>query len=210
MNGLMLTQAAYARHRGCSKQYVGKLVKSGKIRLRDGRIDAVAADLALEENQQRPWQARARSSAEQDAFVDASATGEGVRGGVRRDGEEAVGPDGKPTQSQALRDKTLFEARRAELKYRKEAGQLLDIGQVEKAAQVIAERLVRDVDQLPHAADDLATAFASGGVPALRAALKRQARRLRQTLAESMALLVAASETDAGAGENDEGTDIAA
>jgi len=44
----LMTQAAYAKHRGCSKQNIGKLVKAGKIVLdENGMIDSVRADEEL-------------------------------------------------------------------------------------------------------------------------------------------------------------------
>lgn len=46
----MLTQADYAKRRGCSKVAVHKAVKSGRITLVDGKVDPAAAD--------RDWQAR--------------------------------------------------------------------------------------------------------------------------------------------------------
>lgn len=44
-----ISQAEYARRRGVSAQYISKLIKAGKLAARHGKIDAAAADRALEE-----------------------------------------------------------------------------------------------------------------------------------------------------------------
>lgn len=44
MNAELITQAEYARRRGCAKSAVAKAVKTGRIRLVDGLIDPVQAD----------------------------------------------------------------------------------------------------------------------------------------------------------------------
>ena len=46
----LITQAEYARRRGCSKVAVHKAIKTGKIALVDGLIDEAAADAAWERN----------------------------------------------------------------------------------------------------------------------------------------------------------------
>ncbi len=43
----LLSQSAYARKRGCSKQYVSLKVKDGTVKLLDGLVDSDAADKAL-------------------------------------------------------------------------------------------------------------------------------------------------------------------
>jgi len=45
-----LSQAAYARHIGHSRQYVSKLVRKGVIKTIEGKIDPQQADKALEDN----------------------------------------------------------------------------------------------------------------------------------------------------------------
>ena len=52
----LMTQAEYARHRGCSKVAVGKAVKAGRISLVNGLIDPVVADIQWKQN------SRARAS----------------------------------------------------------------------------------------------------------------------------------------------------
>lgn len=46
----LMTQAEYARHRQVSKQFIGKLVKTGRITLVDGKVDAALTDASLAQN----------------------------------------------------------------------------------------------------------------------------------------------------------------
>jgi hypothetical protein len=46
----LMTQAEYARHRGCSKVAVGKAVKAGRISLVNGQIDPDVADIQWQRN----------------------------------------------------------------------------------------------------------------------------------------------------------------
>jgi hypothetical protein len=60
---------------------------------------------------------------------------------------------------------------------------------------------VRDIDQLPTFADDLAAAVSRGGVAALRDELKKRARQLRETLKRSMTLIAGTDEDEAQEGQ---------
>lgn len=64
----LMTQAEYARHRGCSKVAVGKAVKAHRISLVNGQIDATVADIQ--------WQANTRARVSRSA---AQATGDSAR-----------------------------------------------------------------------------------------------------------------------------------
>lgn len=44
----LISQSEWARRQGFSKQYVGKLLKQGKIKLTDGKIDEYTANAELE------------------------------------------------------------------------------------------------------------------------------------------------------------------
>ena len=44
----LISQSEWARRQGFSKQYVGKLIKQGKIHLIDGMIDEYTANAELE------------------------------------------------------------------------------------------------------------------------------------------------------------------
>lgn len=45
----VMTQAQYARHRGKSPQYIGKLAKAGILVMRGRLVDAVASDAVLDD-----------------------------------------------------------------------------------------------------------------------------------------------------------------
>ena len=48
-NGPLMTQAQYARHRGKSPQYIGKLAKAGILVMRGRMVDATASDAVLDD-----------------------------------------------------------------------------------------------------------------------------------------------------------------
>lgn len=178
-----MSQVEYARHRGVSKQAVGKMIANNKIPVtfRDGRkrIDPAAADFALGENLERVDAGRDYPDLDLRPDVDKAST--------------------RSSSSGLTRAKTVSETYRAkiaELEYNERVGELLPIRDVQRAMERCAEMLVREVDQLPVHADDLATAFTRGGVAALRDALKERARGLRQTLSDNMRLTAAAEDDE--------------
>jgi len=44
----LMTQTAYAKHKGVSRQYINELVRDGVLRLKRGKIDRDEADMTLE------------------------------------------------------------------------------------------------------------------------------------------------------------------
>jgi phage terminase Nu1 subunit (DNA packaging protein) len=46
---ILMTQAQYARHRGKSPQYIGKLAKAGILVMRGRMVDAAASDAVLDD-----------------------------------------------------------------------------------------------------------------------------------------------------------------
>jgi len=162
MDGLV-TQAQYARHRGVTRQAVSKMVQAGRIPThgRQRLIDPAEADVALEDTN-----ARLRP-ADNLRLLEMPSVGVGSLTKMRT----------------AL---TGFEARRAELRLRKEMGQLLEVEDVTRSMQACGAVIVRAIDDLPNHADRLATAFTRAGVDAVRRELKDIARSVRETLAENM------------------------
>ncbi len=68
---ILMTQAQYARHRGKSPQYIGKLAKAGILVMRGRLVDAAASDAVLDDkpdgapsNQQPTTFAQARLARE--------------------------------------------------------------------------------------------------------------------------------------------------
>ncbi len=45
----LITQNAYAKQRGVSRQYISKLVKAGVIKLKKGKVDPAQADKGIED-----------------------------------------------------------------------------------------------------------------------------------------------------------------
>ena len=45
----LISQSEYARHRGKSRQYIGKLSKAGVLVMRNGKVDVAATDAVLDD-----------------------------------------------------------------------------------------------------------------------------------------------------------------
>lgn len=124
-----MTQAQYARHRGCSKVAVGKAVKAQRISLVNGLIDPAVADIQWKAN------SRARVSPtgppEQPSLLQAIA---------QMPGADAPTTDGY-TQSRNRREAA--EAEMAELKLAEQQGLLIRVDAV-KAALAAAFTSTRD------------------------------------------------------------------
>ena len=131
-----ISQADYAKHRGCSRVAVHKAIKTGRIALTDnGRIDAQAADAAWLQNSR----ARIASSPKRPA--------------------SAPQPDDSPAdyqESRARRESA--EAGLSELELGRMSGELLARGRVELAV-FHASRALRD--QLTTCAGSLGAAVSS-------------------------------------------------
>jgi hypothetical protein len=103
----LLTQAAYARYRRCSKMAVTHAVQRGQIRLTsEGKVDTETAD--------RAW----HLDCEPDAEV-------------------IVSPDAKMSFDEATRRKVAAQAQLAELQLAEEQGRLLDAAEVLRGWQAI-------------------------------------------------------------------------
>lgn len=189
MAASFISQADYARHRGATRQYIGKLIKLGKIPPAainaEKKIDVAAADLALGETIERVV-ARER---ERDDDGDG-----GGSGGGGFENQAGAGLTKARTAS------AFYQANLARLQYEEKIGKLVSRADLEISMQRAAEALGRDLDQLPTLADDLATAFTRDGVAGVRAFLKQKARDIRATIAGNMRLLEAESAAD----ENEE------
>jgi phage terminase Nu1 subunit (DNA packaging protein) len=116
---------------------------------------------------------------------------------IRGDEPTGAGGEKDPGYTQQLTRKAGFEADLKEIEIQKQRGELLPIAEVSEAMARCAEAIVRDVDQLPTFAEDLAGALARGGVDALRVELKKRARQIRETLARSMTLLATPDDEEA-------------
>ncbi len=115
----LLTQAAYARYRRCSKMAVTHAVQRGQIRLTsEGKVDTDAAD--------RAWPL----DCEPDAEV-------------------IVSPDARMSFDEATRRKVAAQAQLAELQLAEEQGRLLDAADVLRGWQAIVHTARANLRNLP-------------------------------------------------------------
>lgn len=111
----LMSQAEYARHRGCSKVAVGKAVKAGRISLVNGKIDPAVADIQWQKN------SRARVSAHTSAQLPLTA---------------APIADEPPKADDYMFNRNrreAAEAERAELSLAEDKGQLIRVDAVKAA-----------------------------------------------------------------------------
>jgi hypothetical protein len=167
---LEMTQAEYAVHRGVSRQAVHDLIKRGKITPieREGQklIDVVAADRALGES-------RERVTVEDDAPGLAPAEGAGL--------------------TRAKTATEIYRARLAQLEYEERVGRLVPVAQLQHAAGLCAEAMIRALD-LPLSRADAIAAAAAKGPSELRGVLKEIIREQRQRASDEYGRLAEGAE----------------
>ena len=93
-----------------------------------------------------------------------------------------------PTYTEELTRKARYDADYRKLQVDKEMGKLLPVDDVRRAMERCAEAIVREIDQLANAAEDVAGAVSKSGVAGAREVLKARSRALRETLMRSMTL----------------------
>jgi hypothetical protein len=153
-----MSQAEYAKHRGCSAVAVHKAVKAGRISIdSDGKIDPVVADIQWEQN----TRARTRNvgsapapAAAPDLVSQAAAAAGSPVDPPPAPGAPAV--DTGYTQARARRENA--EAEQAEIDLRKRKGELVERADVDRAGYEIA-RDIRDAmeSSVNSAAAEMAT-----------------------------------------------------
>jgi hypothetical protein len=111
----LMSQAEYARHRGCSKVAVGKAVKANRISLVNGKIDPAVADIQWQKNSR----ARAGTQTSAQLQLEASSTLD----------EPAKVDDYMFNRNR----REAAEAERAELSLAEEKGQLIRVDAVKAA-----------------------------------------------------------------------------
>jgi hypothetical protein len=117
-----MTQAQYARHRGCSRVAVGKAVKAGRISLVNSLIDPVVADIQWEKNSR----ARASQQAPGQLPLESAAASERQSGAA----------DDAPKVDDYMFNRNrreAAEAERAELSLAEDKGQLIRVDAVKAA-----------------------------------------------------------------------------
>lgn len=93
---------------------------------------------------------------------------------------------GGDSYDEALRQKTWHEAEMKRLALAEQRGSLVRIERLEEAVEAALEAIVRVVDRLPNATDDLATAVAREGAHGLRVALRKKASAMRHEIAAAL------------------------
>lgn len=179
-----VTQAEYARHRGCSRQAVGKLVDSGKIALHpqpDGKklIDKAEADLALGANV-------TRILAELD------------------EPPAPIEPKAPAGLTKARTEREQFAARLAELELEERLKKLRPVEDIRLGAQRCAEIMIRAIGRLTARADELHAVAVKDGAHGVRIFVRGLVRELRTTASAEFAKLAAGELVDDG---DDEGAE---
>ncbi|MTI15136.1 hypothetical protein [Sansalvadorimonas verongulae] len=131
MPGERISQAEFARRNGWSKQYVAKLVKQGRIKLKRGKIDPVAAKKAIAQLAEPSTVLRKQ---QQEKTQDTGRTAEPP---VVTGNTKAVDYATARTMREAYR------AKMARLDYEEREGKLVDARKVRDEAFQLA-RMVRD------------------------------------------------------------------
>ena len=188
MSDGLMNQVEYARHRGVSKQAIGKMVAAGKIPTMPGPhgrrlIDPAAADFALGESRERI-----------DVGRPDPATLPQAPGAIVAEAPAQTSSSSGLTAAKAVTEG--YRSKIAQLEYEERVGRLLPLDDVQGAMERCAEIMLRGIDQIPTKADDIATAFSRGGVAGVRDALKVMARELKATLSENMRLTAEAEEEE--------------
>ena len=172
-----VSQAAFARLQGCSRQNINKLVKEGKIPLTENRlINVEAAQAAIAENREP-----LRPGVMQDLSGESPGPEEGAEVQAQAPSSQVV-----PTIASAKADREAWEAKLKQLDYEQRVGELLPRAPLVEAL-VEAGRMIRQhLDQLPAMADEIAAAAQEGGTDAVRAVLRGKAREIETVIADGL------------------------
>jgi hypothetical protein len=143
---VLMTQAAYARHRGVTRQSVNQAVREGRIRLtRGGLVNMALAD-ATWSGSTNPTRGGDRRPEMRTRALRRAAEANGAARGpeVKPPVARPSAPD-SDTRSliSAKVDREGWQAKLAELDYKRRSGELLEAGDVEKAVFEV-NRAVRD------------------------------------------------------------------
>jgi hypothetical protein len=142
----LMTQAEYAKHRGCSGVAVHKAIKAGRISLIGDKVDPTVADIQ--------WAANTRA---RQRNVDKAATASGdlveQAGAAASDQNQAPAPAPAPaaapsesgyTEARARREKA--EAERSEIELKKLRGDLVSWQDVQRGGYEVARELRDTMD----------------------------------------------------------------
>ncbi|RCK20080.1 hypothetical protein TH8_19645 [Thalassospira profundimaris] len=185
-------QAAYAKHRGVSRQAISKLVKSGKIPVtRIGNaieINFAQADKALGQTID-PSRTLAAESGSQPVGKPRSGDDLFDQTVVTQIDAGQSGEQGSDYQQhRAAREGYNAEIARLDLEER--LGRLVDKHDVEESMVTAGRQIRQGLDAIPGWADEIDAAARNGGVNAVRSLLKEKVRGLEEMIADSLVVIV--------------------
>ena len=137
----LMNQAAYARHRKCSKVAVGKAVKAGRISLVNGLIDPTVADIQ--------WQAnsRARASSTQSGQLPLGVASD-VHASAQSGQADGDATGQAPREADYMASRTRRESAEAELAELRLAEQHGSLIRVDAIKQALANAFTATRDSL--------------------------------------------------------------
>lgn len=138
----LVSQRAYARHRGTTHRAVQKAIESGRIATHDGKIDPAEADRMWELNTDpgKPKGTATQRDADGVATPPAGAPPDGGGGKLR---------DGGLSYADARAVREAYAARLAKLDYEERSGKLVNADKVGEAWQQIVQASRTKVLALP-------------------------------------------------------------
>jgi hypothetical protein len=186
-----MNQAEYARHRGVSRQYINELVRTGRLKLRNGRIDPALGDKVIAENSVRLPVGGLASAKTVDRIdsVEAGdrtieANGRLARNAAEIDNDTPGSPLGGLTRAKTATE--VLRTKLAELQLAEREGELLRRDDVLRSAGECGEAIMRELKQLPLRAEELGGAFMQGKAVGLRAALTKVVFEIQSRIYETM------------------------
>ncbi len=132
----MMTQADYARHRGCSAAYISKKVKDGTLTVEAGLIDSVKADATMSKSADPQKQYMAAVNAKQ----------KGVAYQAEEDQDDST-PQAKYAVAKANRETEL--AKLAKLEFEERSGRVAPIALLEFALGEMCEQVKSILESIP-------------------------------------------------------------
>jgi transcriptional regulator with XRE-family HTH domain len=142
----LISQAEFARRLGVSRQYIGRLVKKGKLELVGRKLDADASMAVLEglADPARPRKTSlAASPPSREIVAEQPEPADDPEGAIIK-GEKRA-----PTFAEAKTMKEVYLAKMARLKYQEEAGRFLEKAEVERRAQNVGMVVRQNLLSLP-------------------------------------------------------------
>ena len=178
-DGLWMTISDLARHKSVSKQAVAKRVdrfeRDGMLRTRPGARGAKLVNVAAYDKA-------------------ANEAGDAIRELAQKPDLPEAAP-GDPILAREQARRVQYQADIAEIELAARRGQVLNTEDVVAAMSRCAEAMVRIIDRLPNAADDINAAASRDSALGVRTVLKQLAYEQRNLLAQEMRLL-ASSEAE--------------